>query len=75
MLLSLMGRLGTKAVDTCFVGDSLRDMQAALNASCQPVLVRTGNGMSHEASAQSLGVTQIFDDLSSFAQAAEEQGL
>jgi D-glycero-D-manno-heptose 1,7-bisphosphate phosphatase len=75
MLLSLMHKLDTVALDTCFVGDSLRDMQAALNAGCQPVLVRTGNGASHEASVRSLGVTQIFDDLSSFAVAAAEHRL
>jgi D-glycero-D-manno-heptose 1,7-bisphosphate phosphatase len=29
-----------------FIGDSLRDLQAAMTKGCKPVLVRTGNGLS-----------------------------
>jgi D-glycero-D-manno-heptose 1,7-bisphosphate phosphatase len=36
---------------TAFVGDSLRDLQAAIAARCKPVLVLTGNGL---ATAQKL---------------------
>ena len=48
---------------TTFVGDSLRDMQAAMAAHCRPVLVRTGNGANSESSARAIGVSLIFDDL------------
>jgi len=53
--------------DTTVIGDSLRDMEAALSAGCLPVLVRTGNGANTEAAARALGVVHIFDDLSSAA--------
>jgi len=49
--------------DTTFIGDSLRDMEAALAACCVPVLVRTGNGATCEATARSIGVDLVFDDL------------
>jgi len=33
------------SVESCFfVGDSLRDLQAAITKGCKPILVRTGNG-------------------------------
>ncbi len=53
--------------DTTFVGDSLRDTQAALAAGCTPVLVRTGNGTNCEADARASGVTRVFDDLACVA--------
>lgn len=46
-----------------FLGDSKRDMQAALTFGCQPLLVRTGNGSQHESAVRALGVNNIFDDL------------
>lgn len=34
------------SVESCyFVGDSLRDLQAALQKGCKPLLVKTGNGV------------------------------
>jgi D-glycero-D-manno-heptose 1,7-bisphosphate phosphatase len=44
MLESAMSTLAVKPTDTCFVGDSLRDLQAAEAAGCEPILVKTGNG-------------------------------
>ena len=46
-----------------FVGDSLRDMQCALAAGCEPVLVLTGNGRKARTEAEALGVRHIFPDL------------
>lgn len=46
-----------------FVGDSLRDMQAAVAHGCTPVLVRTGNGHRDEPAARALGVNRVFEDL------------
>ena len=57
----------TRAVSVPFVGDSLRDMQAALTYGCIPVLVRTGNGQRDEPAAQTLGVKTVFDDLAAAA--------
>lgn len=50
-----------------FVGDSLRDMQAALAHGCTPILVRTGNGRRDEPAARALGVNTVFDDLAAAA--------
>ncbi len=67
MLLEMMRLLSTDAQDTVFVGDSLKDAQAAQAAGCTGVLVRTGNGRKAEAAATREGlVIEIFDDLASF---------
>ena len=46
-----------------FIGDSLRDVQAAITHGSQPVLVRTGNGSVTAQSEQLPRNIQIFDDL------------
>lgn len=61
-----------------FVGDSLRDLQAAITKGCKPILVKTGNGEKTitqlaDASLQTDAPTitpdqvQVFDDLASAA--------
>ena len=45
----LAAPLGKTLAGCWFIGDSLRDLQAAHCFGCQPVLVRTGNGMATEA--------------------------
>lgn len=64
------------SVESCyFVGDSLRDLQAALQKSCRPVLVKTGNGLTtlsqlNDANSQtgvSLEQVQVFENLSAAA--------
>jgi D-glycero-D-manno-heptose 1,7-bisphosphate phosphatase len=69
MLLSIMQTLAVAPADTLFVGDSLRDLEAARAARCTPVLVRTGNGAALEAEARRLGVDEIYDDLQEFGAA------
>lgn len=50
------------------IGDSLRDLEAALAAGAQPILVRTGNGRQTERSLDaSLANIDVFDDLSAAA--------
>jgi D-glycero-D-manno-heptose 1,7-bisphosphate phosphatase len=50
------------------VGDSIRDLEAALAAGAAPVLVRTGNGLKSEAQLDGgLALTPIYDDLAAFA--------
>ncbi len=44
MLLDAIQRFQADASQVHAVGDSWRDLQAAVNAGCKPVLVRTGNG-------------------------------
>lgn len=63
LLTRAMAELDHSPEHTTFVGDSLRDMQAALAANCLPVLVRTGNGARSEESAREIGVNLVFDDL------------
>jgi len=69
MLIELMTALEVAPSDTVFVGDSLKDVQAALAAGCRPVLVRTGNGSSAEGRVRAAGVDEIFDDLAAFGEA------
>ena len=54
-----------------FIGDSLRDLQAARRHGCQPVLVRTGNGLQTEKLVEDhhLGQVLVFDDLAQAATA------
>ncbi len=68
MLYDMMANLKVAAVDTTFVGDSLKDVQAALAAGCTAVLVRTGNGKNAEPQAAALGAA-VFDDLDAFSRA------
>jgi D-glycero-D-manno-heptose 1,7-bisphosphate phosphatase len=63
LLRRALAELGVDARSTHYVGDSMRDMEAALSAGCTPVLVRTGNGSASEAAARALGVQLVFDDL------------
>jgi len=61
-----------------FVGDSLRDMQAATTKGCKPILVKTGNGEKTLAQLADVNLqtdspnltpdqVQVFDDLASAA--------
>lgn len=54
-----------------FIGDSITDIQAALKAGCQPVLVRTGKGTDTEANLppELTEKVMIFDDLLACSQA------
>ncbi len=69
MLLDLMGESGADSASTVFVGDSLRDLEAAKAAGCRAVLVRTGNGAGAEKAARRAGFDQFHDDLDHFANA------
>lgn len=52
-----------------FVGDALRDLQAARAAGCLPVLVRTGKGRQteRELDQEAEEGLMVFDDLAAFA--------
>jgi len=50
------------------VGDSLRDLQVAERVGCQPVLVKTGDGMETLQDNQCPKQTLVFDDLQAVAQ-------
>lgn len=63
--------LNVSVVDAPFVGDSLRDLQAAKGAGCQPVLVLTGKGATtaNAGLPETLSDTPVYSDLAAFANA------
>jgi len=54
---------GFELENTFFVGDDVRDMQAAQNAGARPAVVRTGKGDRWDPPPE----VPVFDDLSDFA--------
>lgn len=44
LLRAIEEELGEPASDTYFIGDSLKDLQAAVAYGCRPILVKTGKG-------------------------------
>ena len=62
LLQAMEAELGESAMGAIFVGDSLKDLQAARAAGCLPVLVRTGKGEATLAALQS-GTTKLDDPL------------
>lgn len=70
MLLDIGRRLGVPLARVHAVGDSMRDVDAALAAGCRPVLVRTGYGREAE---KELGAKRekvaVYPDLAAFAAA------
>lgn len=67
LLLQIAHAYNTSLQPIPFVGDSLRDLKAAMAAGAQPVLVLTGNGKKTLTQNPQLQVPQ-FEDLYSFAQ-------
>ena len=59
-------RFGRSIEGVPFVGDSLSDINAARDAGAQPVLVRSGKPLPHDAS---LDGVQNYDDLATAAEA------
>lgn len=53
-----------------FIGDSVRDIQAALSHGCRPTLVKTGNGNTALTELERLGVDD-FDVFKNLAEAAK----
>ncbi len=45
------------------VGDSLRDLQAAVSVGARPLLVRTGKGKQTEKQLREIGEVPVFDNL------------
>jgi len=70
----LLHRLGrfykSDLVGVPVIGDSLRDLEAAMTAGARPILVRTGNGKKTEAAlGPEFAGTEVFDDLAAAAAA------
>lgn len=66
MLEEIARHCGVTLEQVPFVGDSLRDIQAARAAGAKPVLVRTGYGRETERTAPDLTGVDVHDDLATF---------
>jgi phosphoglycolate phosphatase-like HAD superfamily hydrolase len=66
MLLEIGQRFNISLTDTVFIGDSIRDIEAAQRANAGAVLVRTGKGMKAEQILKSgkKFKVPVYDDLS-----------
>jgi D-glycero-D-manno-heptose 1,7-bisphosphate phosphatase len=71
MLLEALETFGADASRTPFVGDMLRDLQAAVAAGCPRILVRTGKGATLETQGipDEVAPVAVYDDLFAAAQA------
>jgi len=80
MLQEIERRMNLSIAGMPFVGDSLRDLQAATAAGARPVLVLTGKGATTREAGGLPEGTEIFADLAAFAvaqlsdQRAEHRG-
>ena len=70
LLRRLGSHYGTSLADVPVIGDSLRDLEAAMASGARPILVRTGNGRKTEARLDGpLENTEVFEDLAAAAAA------
>jgi len=67
LLEQITRQYGCDANDLIIVGDSLRDLQAALTFGATAILVRTGNGRTTEQNLPSEQSIEVFDDLAAVA--------
>ena len=64
LLLQLSRKYGVSLDHVPFIGDSDRDIEAAMAAGARPMLVRTGNGAAAESTIRSRGLdVEVFEDL------------
>jgi D-glycero-D-manno-heptose 1,7-bisphosphate phosphatase len=68
MLLEVARRFNVSLKDTYYVGDSRKDLEAALAAGARPVLVLTGKGRKTRDEGNLPSGTQVFADLAAFAE-------
>ena len=68
MLLEVARRFNVSLKDTYMVGDSRKDVAAALAAGARPVLVLTGKGRKTRDEGNLPPGTQVFADLAAFAE-------
>lgn len=66
LLYTLSERLGIELPGVRVVGDSLRDIQAAMAAAAQPILVRSGNGQRTLDSNKGLEHIPAYDTLAAY---------
>jgi len=66
MLYSVLERLAIDTADAVMVGDSLKDVQAAMAAAVQPAIVKTGHGQKTLDNNKGLEHIPAYTDLSEF---------
>jgi D-glycero-D-manno-heptose 1,7-bisphosphate phosphatase len=70
LLLKIAAHFDLALDGVAVIGDSLRDLQAAVAAGARPILVRSGNGRKTEqALPVELAHVEVFDDLAAAADA------
>lgn len=70
LLLQLGRHYSIELAGVPVIGDSLRDLEAALAVGARPVLVRTGNGAQTETRLpEDFGPIEVYDDLAAAADA------
>ena len=67
MLLEIERRLNIPLAGAPFVGDSLKDLQAAAAGGARPILVLTGKGRKTRDAGGLPASTEVFADLAAFA--------
>jgi D-glycero-D-manno-heptose 1,7-bisphosphate phosphatase len=67
MIAGIGERLRVDLATVPFIGDGLRDLEAARRAGARPWLVRTGKGMQAVEEAEDLSDVTVVDDLASAA--------
>jgi D-glycero-D-manno-heptose 1,7-bisphosphate phosphatase len=75
LLQQIQNTLGAKLEGQFLVGDSLRDLQAAISMNMQPLLVKTGNGQKTLNSGDLPKGVAVKDDLSAAVNWIIEQGM
>ncbi|MEE4145226.1 MAG: D-glycero-beta-D-manno-heptose 1,7-bisphosphate 7-phosphatase [Halieaceae bacterium] len=80
LLVAMEDALGVSAHGAVFIGDSLKDLQAARAHGCLPLLVKTGRGVetlrllrSSEAPLDDAAAIPVYDDLAAAARAILRQ--
>lgn len=65
LIASIEKEFNCSAKNAYFIGDSLKDIQAARAAGCTPILVKTGKGLItlEKSPAEELANVQVFDNL------------
>ena len=69
MIYTICERLDIDPAKIVLVGDSLRDMQAAMATAATPIIVRTGKGQKTLDNNKGLEHIPAFDDLASYVDA------
>lgn len=68
MLYKISERLGVDLPSVYVVGDSLRDLQAAMAAGAKPILVKTGRGQETLESNKGLDHIPAYENLAAFVE-------